>query len=108
MDRPSVPSALLTRWGSSGSSLLRGADGRILLDNCPFHAIAVDRPELVCGLNLAFIEGLLKGGGVATARADGVLVRIRRVQYGLPHAPSPDRTARELRGLLTCLSAAPG
>jgi predicted ArsR family transcriptional regulator len=56
--------------GQLGFEPSRGADGRIFLDNCPFHAIAVDRPELVCGLNLAFIEGLLKGVGVATARAE--------------------------------------
>lgn len=45
-------------------------DGRIVLDNCPFHDIAVAHPELVCGLNLAFIRGLLQGlGGAGTPEA---------------------------------------
>jgi predicted ArsR family transcriptional regulator len=39
------------------------ADGTVLLDNCPFHAVAVAHPELVCGLNLAFVGGLLEGLG---------------------------------------------
>jgi predicted ArsR family transcriptional regulator len=39
------------------------AEGTVLLDNCPFHAIAVAHPELVCGLNLAFVGGLLEGLG---------------------------------------------
>ena len=45
------------------------SDGPILLDNCPFHAIAVAHPSLVCGLNLAFIGGLLDGLGVPPSRA---------------------------------------
>jgi len=43
------------------------ADGRdIVLDNCPFHALAREKPELVCGMNLAFVEGVVDGLG-ATA-----------------------------------------
>jgi predicted ArsR family transcriptional regulator len=45
-------------------------DGTVLLDNCPFHAVAVDHPELVCGLNLAFVDGLLDGVGGGTRRAE--------------------------------------
>jgi predicted ArsR family transcriptional regulator len=37
-------------------------DGETLrLNNCPFHALAVQFPALVCGMNLAGIEGLLAG-----------------------------------------------
>jgi predicted ArsR family transcriptional regulator len=36
------------------------ADGRIVLGNCPFHAVARDYPPLVCGMNLALIEGLVE------------------------------------------------
>jgi predicted ArsR family transcriptional regulator len=36
---------------------------RMLLANCPFHPVAVRQPELVCGINLAFIAGLLTGLG---------------------------------------------
>ena len=35
-------------------------DGRIVLGNCPFHAVARDYPPLVCGMNLALIEGLVE------------------------------------------------
>ncbi|GAA4601133.1 hypothetical protein GCM10023195_02480 [Actinoallomurus liliacearum] len=31
------------------------------LRNCPFHALAVEFPPLVCGMNLALLEGLLEG-----------------------------------------------
>jgi predicted ArsR family transcriptional regulator len=44
-------------------------DGQIVLDNCPFHAIALAHPTLVCGLNLAFLGGLLQGLGIARDRA---------------------------------------
>jgi predicted ArsR family transcriptional regulator len=33
------------------------------LGNCPFHALAQQSVEIVCGLNKAFIEGLLTGLG---------------------------------------------
>jgi predicted ArsR family transcriptional regulator len=37
-------------------------DGETLrLNNCPFHALADQFPALVCGMNLAGIEGLLAG-----------------------------------------------
>lgn len=41
-------------------------DGRdIVLENCPFHALAQKNPDLVCGMNLAFVEGVVEGAGVA-------------------------------------------
>lgn len=36
-------------------------DGTLRLHNCPFHALAAQFPALVCGMNLAGIEGLLAG-----------------------------------------------
>ena len=33
----------------------------VALVNCPFDALAREHTELVCGLNLAFVEGLLEG-----------------------------------------------
>ncbi|WLQ49084.1 helix-turn-helix domain-containing protein [Streptomyces poriferorum] len=36
-------------------------EGTLRLNNCPFHALADQFPALVCGMNLAGIEGLLKG-----------------------------------------------
>lgn len=41
------------------------------------------------------------------ALAAGAIIRISRGHYGLPQDPSTYRAARELKGLLTCISAAP-
>lgn len=38
----------------------RRADGRITLANCPFHALSRDYTDLVCGLNLDLIAGLVE------------------------------------------------
>lgn len=38
-----------------------GPDGEILLRNCPFDAVARENKELVCGMNLALMEGLVRG-----------------------------------------------
>jgi predicted ArsR family transcriptional regulator len=35
--------------------------GSLRLGNCPFHVLAQQSVEIVCGLNQAFIEGLLSG-----------------------------------------------
>jgi predicted ArsR family transcriptional regulator len=47
-----------------------GADVR--LRNCPFHVLATRHPPLICGMNLALVEGLLAGAAVTglTARLD--------------------------------------
>lgn len=45
----------------------------IRLGNCPFHALAREFPPLVCGMNLALLEGLLAGAAAGrgwTARLD--------------------------------------
>jgi len=40
------------------------AEGRdVVLANCPFHALARRDPELVCGMNLSFLEGMVDGVG---------------------------------------------
>ena len=35
--------------------------GEIRLHNCPFHALVSEHKELVCGMNLALIEGVVAG-----------------------------------------------
>jgi predicted ArsR family transcriptional regulator len=44
-----------------------GADGDIRLRNCPFHQLTEQHREVVCGMNLALVEGLVEGLG-----ADGL------------------------------------
>ncbi|MES9540065.1 MULTISPECIES: transcriptional regulator [unclassified Actinomadura] len=40
-------------------------DGEVLrMRNCPFHAVAEQFPPLVCGMNLALLEGLVEGSPV--------------------------------------------
>jgi predicted ArsR family transcriptional regulator len=43
------------------------ADGTVVLRNCPFHQLAARHRDIVCGMNLALIEGLAAG-----LRADGM------------------------------------
>ncbi|PRY47466.1 putative ArsR family transcriptional regulator [Geodermatophilus tzadiensis] len=48
-----------------------GADG-VTLVNCPFHRLAREHTELVCGMNLRLVEGVLDGAG-----ADRLEARLR-------------------------------
>ncbi len=46
--------------------------GALRLRNCPFHALAAEHPDLVCGMNLALVAGMLRGLG-ASAGGEVVL-----------------------------------
>lgn len=37
--------------------------GEIAMTNCPFHRLAEEQRDLVCGMNLDFLQGLVKGIG---------------------------------------------
>jgi len=50
----------LTQQGYEPS---RDDDGVIRLRNCPFHQLAERHREVVCGMNLALVEGLVAGLG---------------------------------------------
>jgi predicted ArsR family transcriptional regulator len=41
----------------------REDDERVILANCPFHALAANHTEMVCGMNLALIQGLVDAVG---------------------------------------------
>ncbi|MEU0967930.1 transcriptional regulator [Streptomyces sp. NPDC005917] len=65
--------------GVDGAQDVNGADGAegavaapvvVRMRNCPFHAVAERFPPLVCGMNLALLEGLLGTGGPVRARMD--------------------------------------
>ncbi|MET9600460.1 helix-turn-helix domain-containing protein [Streptomyces sp. NPDC006459] len=47
-----------------------GAAPVVRMRNCPFHAVAERFPPLVCGMNLALLEGLLGADGPVRARMD--------------------------------------
>jgi predicted ArsR family transcriptional regulator len=63
-----LASAVLERHGFEPCR----AGGAVRLRNCPFHPMAAAAPELVCGLNQAFVSGLLEGLH-AQAAVDAVL-----------------------------------
>jgi predicted ArsR family transcriptional regulator len=44
--------------------------GRLVLANCPFHRLAERHTELVCGMNLDLIGGLLEGLAIDGLRAE--------------------------------------
>jgi predicted ArsR family transcriptional regulator len=50
----------------------RSEGGTITLGNCPFHALAEERRELVCGMNLDLLKGVVETAGLpgAAARLD--------------------------------------
>ena len=39
------------------------ADSAIRMRNCPFHPLATREPDLVCGINRAYLDGILEGVG---------------------------------------------
>ncbi len=43
--------------------------GDLRLRNCPFHPLAAEAPEVVCGINHAFLDGFLSGLGARTVQA---------------------------------------
>ena len=47
-----------------------GDDGRITLRNGPFHTVAQDHRDVVCGLNLRLVQGVIAGCGDPHAHAE--------------------------------------
>ena len=47
----------------------RTSDAEICLANCPFDRLATDHTALVCGMNLALIDGVIEGLGAASVSA---------------------------------------
>ncbi|MEU6950446.1 transcriptional regulator, partial [Streptomyces sp. NPDC046316] len=58
----------------AGAAAVAGQAGEVApvvrMRNCPFHAVAERFPPLVCGMNLALLEGLLGTDGPVRARMD--------------------------------------
>lgn len=52
-----------------GYEPVEAADGGIELRNCPFHRLVDQHTELVCGLNLQLIQGILEAAGEPPKRA---------------------------------------
>jgi predicted ArsR family transcriptional regulator len=65
-----VPEAELVTGALSAQGYQPYRDGAdIRLRNCPFHVLASRHPPLICGMNLALVEGLLAGASVTALAA---------------------------------------
>ena len=103
-DRPGVGSAGTGDLDTAGRVLADlgfepdRIEHTIVLHNCPFHSLAVRQPNLVCGLNQAFVAGLLDGLG-----ADGLMAQLAPrvghccVEVSVPTPPPADRSGRRRR-----------
>src|SRR6266540_2538399 len=61
-DPRALPASLAASLAAYGFEPRVGDDG-ISLTNCPFHTLAQQHTDLVCGMNLCLLEGLLDGIG---------------------------------------------
>ena len=62
---PQVPGADLVAGALAAQGYQPYRDGGdVRLRNCPFHVLASRHPPLICGMNLALLEGLLEGAAV--------------------------------------------
>ena len=69
----------------------RAVDGAIALANCPFHALAQQQTDLVCGMNLHLLDGVLAGvpdaGLVASLRPEVSMCCVRLEPAGQEAPP---------------------
>ncbi len=61
----SASESVQTALRQHGFEPWRAADGAVRLRNCPFHQLAAQHRDVVCGMNLALIDGLIEGFGVS-------------------------------------------
>jgi predicted ArsR family transcriptional regulator len=63
-----VEAAVLDALAADGYEPRRDGEG-ITLANCPFHALAREATDLVCGMNRAYLGGVLDGIGAGSLHA---------------------------------------
>lgn len=69
-DAPEMPDNGLVTRTLSAQGYQPYRDGtEVRLRNCPFHVLASRYPPLICGMNLALVEGLLEGAAVTALTA---------------------------------------
>jgi len=54
---------IMTTLESLGFEPAAAGAGRTVLHNCPFHPVAAQAPDLICGMNHAFLRGCLAASG---------------------------------------------
>jgi predicted ArsR family transcriptional regulator len=60
-DQPGTREQLQRELDELGFEPFVAEDGTMRLRNCPFHELARENSELVCGVNLALMEGITQG-----------------------------------------------
>jgi predicted ArsR family transcriptional regulator len=55
---------------TEGFEPFRAEPGRVRLQNCPFHPLAAHDPEIVCGINHAYLCGVLAGMRLTSLEAE--------------------------------------
>lgn len=58
---PDLPGDALAALAACGFEPFMEGDGTVRLRNCPFHALAEEHRSLVCGMNLAMMDGFVEG-----------------------------------------------
>jgi len=83
--RPGVPLDEVELWlDEQGYEPYRSEPAAVRLRNCPFHPLAARAPELVCGMNVCYLSGVLDGLGIGeveaalSPRAGECCVEVRR------------------------------
>ncbi|MFI9810186.1 helix-turn-helix transcriptional regulator [Streptomyces sp. NPDC052301] len=67
---PHLEGTAETQDAESAEETTGEAAAVVRMRNCPFHAVSERFPPLVCGMNLALLEGLLGTDGPVRARMD--------------------------------------
>jgi predicted ArsR family transcriptional regulator len=62
--------ALMTALTEHGFEPWQDQDGTVVLSNCPFHKLAARYINVVCGMNLALLEGVVSGVGTPGLHAE--------------------------------------
>jgi predicted ArsR family transcriptional regulator len=80
----------------------KDAADELSLHNCPFHSLAKQEPDLICGMNQAFLDGMLRGMGNESIEAaltcvpGDCCVTLRR--HGAEKGPATDGTGGDPEG----------
>lgn len=65
--------ALVELMSTRGYEPVVDAKGEVVLHNCPFRALAEEHRDLVCGMNLELVQGVLEGAGARAANLEAHL-----------------------------------
>lgn len=105
LGRKGALSAVEEVLSSCGYEAYRDGGQQVRLHNCPFQALASESQDLVCGMNHAFIEGMMRGLGSDALRVEldfppehcCVTLRLLREKPAAPTSAAPKTSRRKGR-----------